>query len=63
MYYTYTNQRDIRLAFRREFPNLSFHKLKNGDYPTDTRCEFIDWIDYLARTSSITEKLASRVTL
>jgi len=32
-------------------------------YPTDTRVEFVDFVDSLARDGTITEALAQRVTL
>jgi len=38
-------------------------KLRDGDYSTDVRVEFVDFVDMLARDGHITEDLARRVTL
>jgi hypothetical protein len=59
----YTNQKQLRQAFREEFPQLSFKKQRNGDFPCDTRCAFVDWIDHLSKDDQISEKLADRATL
>jgi hypothetical protein len=67
MAYTYTNQRELRKAFREQHPDLSFRKLGYGmskkDYPADTRITFVDWIDHLQRNGDISEALANRATL
>ena len=36
---------------------------RQNDYYTDIRCEFVDFVDYLARNGQISEKLAYKVTL
>lgn len=69
----YTSQRELRRAFWREHPTLERGRyiqnsrmyLGKPDYyvPTDTRCAFVDWIDYLARDGQISESLAFRATL
>ena len=64
MQYTYTNQKQLRQAFREEFPQLSFKKNpRNGQFLCDTRCAFVDWIDYLSKDGQISEKLTDRATL
>lgn len=59
--YTYTTQRQVRAAFWAEHPRP--RKLTNGDYPTDTRVAFSDFVDMLERNGLISESLAQRVTL
>jgi hypothetical protein len=62
-----TTQREIRRQFWIEHPNLQHRRVVNmgdhKDYPTDTRCAFVDFVDYLARDGQISEALAARVTL
>ena len=38
------------------------HKRQN-DYPTDTRCAFVDYVDALQKSGEISEALAARATL
>jgi hypothetical protein len=59
---TYTTQKQLRAAFREQFPQLN-HRRTRGEFDTDTRCAFVDWIDSLARNGDITEALAFRATL
>ena len=64
--YRYTTQAAIRKAFWADYPMLSRKKIKIGDekyYTTDTRCEFVMYIDRLERASDISSKLANRATL
>jgi len=61
--YTYTRARDVRRAFWQEHPTASRKRGRDGDYLTDTRCAFIDFVDMLARNGDISEDLAGRVTL
>jgi hypothetical protein len=66
--YTYTNQKQIRQAFREQYPDLDYHKIthyrgKGKMFCTDTRCAFAEFVDYLERSDSISEALAFRVTL
>lgn len=42
--YTITNQRDLRRAFWADHPGVS-RKLYKGNYTTDTRVAFCDYID------------------
>jgi hypothetical protein len=57
-----TTQRQLRAEFWQTFPNLSRRKWL-GDYTTDTRVCFVDWIDTLCRNGDISEDLAQRATL
>jgi hypothetical protein len=63
-----TSQKQIRAAFWATFPNLPRRKIR--DYAgtgrmhvTDTRCAFVDFVDYLQTSGQISEALAYRVTL
>lgn len=57
-----TTQKAVRDQFREEYPDLDYKKI-NGDYKTDTRCAFCDYVDHLNRAGIISNKLAARVTL
>lgn len=67
MTYAYTTQRRVRSAFWHEHCNIFQQpmprKLSNGDYPTDIRCAFVDYVDGLQKSGAISEALAHRVTL
>jgi hypothetical protein len=56
-----TTQKQIRAAFWQRFPNVK--RQPQNDLPTDIRCEFVDFVDMLARDGQISESLAARVTL
>lgn len=59
-------QWDVRAAFWREcghLPGVTRRRGRDGDYLTDTRCTFADFVDTLARDGRISERLAERVTL
>jgi hypothetical protein len=56
-----TTQKQIRAAFWQGFPNVK--RRPQNDLPTDIRCEFVDFVDMLARSGIISEALAQRVTL
>jgi hypothetical protein len=63
-----TTQKQIRAAFWAAHPNLPRDKWRwIGDkewfYQTDTRCAFVDFIDYLHREGQISDALANRATL
>jgi hypothetical protein len=60
-----TTQKQIRNAFWQAHEGVSgISKRKiRGDYDTDTRCAFVDYVDKLARDGEISEKLANRATL
>ncbi len=63
MSYQITNQRELRKAFWEANPNASRKRGKDGDYLTDTRVRFVDFIDSLCRNGTISEALAQRATL
>lgn len=58
-----TTQREIRQAFWADNPTLSRKRGRDGDYLTDTRVAFCDYVEILSRAGIITKKLAYRVTL
>lgn len=72
---TYTTQQQIRAAFWEmvdeynaapEVPrfHLTRKRLKSsGDYNTDTRAAWVDYVDALRKSGQISEALAERVTL
>ena len=68
MKYTYTTQKQVRRAFWLAFPNADRRKItdysgKGKMYCTDTRCAFVDYVDYLCNSGDISPELAERVTL
>jgi hypothetical protein len=68
-----TNQKQIRAAFWEAFPDLPRRRYRYSPnrsdktaqlvYPIDTRCAFVDFVDYLQRAGVISEALADRATL
>ena len=63
-----TSQKQIRAAFWAAHPTLPRRKIR--DYAgtgrmhvTDTRCAFVDFVDYLQTSGQISEALANRATL
>lgn len=60
-----TTQAQVRMAFweRSEFSQKHNKRNAAGDYPTDIRCAFVEFVDSIARDGQITEALAQRVTL
>ena len=75
---TMTTQKQIRAAFWRDHPDFTeqtevqrcdrngtiFYTVPSqNDYPTDTRCAFVDYVDALQKSGVISEALAARVTL
>ena len=66
-----TTQKQVRAAFWMQHAGMAgITPRKIRDYSgngrmhnTDTRCAFVDYIDYLARSGEISESLAQRVTL
>ncbi len=59
---------DVRRAFWEAHPTMPRKKITDYSgagkvYPTDTRCAFVDFVDYLARDGQISDSLANRVTL
>lgn len=62
--YTYTTQSQVRAAFWQGWTNCKRPKRqRDGNYPATIRCEFVDFVDMLARDGQISEALAQRVTL
>lgn len=61
--FTFTTQAQVRAAFWQGSPTAMRKRGRDGDYLTDTRCEFVDFIDMLARDGHISSDLAQRVTL
>ena len=65
---TYTTQKELRRAFWEQHPHLPRRKIKNYAgtgtmYPTDTRCAWCDWLDYMQKIGQISDSLADRATL
>jgi hypothetical protein len=68
-----TNQKQIRAAFweahptanRKKYPARDWTREDKSrrDYCTETRCAFVDFVDYLNRSQIISDQLASRATL
>jgi hypothetical protein len=69
-----TTQKQIRAAFWAAHPNADKRKLliaydwnrphtNKREYCTDTRCAFVDFLDYLHRDGQISDALANRATL
>ena len=59
-----TKQSEVRAAFWQGWEGRPRpKKLRDGDYPTDVRVEFVDFVDMLARDGHISEELARKVTL
>jgi hypothetical protein len=64
MSYQFTTQAQVRAAFWQGWEGRPKpKKLRDGDYPTDVRVEFVEFVDMLARGGHISEALAKRVTL
>ena len=57
-----TTQAELRREFWRQHPNLDSKKVK-GDYKTDTRVAFCDFVEHMVRSGQISEALAQRATL
>jgi len=63
-----TTQKQIRAEFWAAHPTLSRVKIRDYAgtgrmYTTDTRCAFVDFVDYLQTSGQISEALANRATL
>jgi hypothetical protein len=67
--YYITNQKDLRREFWATHPTASHKRYKYGntnehnDYVTDTRCMWVDWLDYMQKSGEISQALAERATL
>jgi hypothetical protein len=59
-----TRESQVRAAFWRDNPNMERRRGRcHNDQPTDTRCAFCDWVDYMVKSGRISASLAHRVTL
>ena len=63
MAYAFTRESEVRAAFWQGWRGCPRPKKVAGDWPTDIRCEFVDFVDMLARDRHISGALAQRVTL
>lgn len=65
--YEMTTQAEVRGGFWAAHSSLrdKYYRasLRQNDYPADVRAAFVAYVDMLARDGSISESLASRVTL
>lgn len=64
----YTTQAEVRMSFWENIEGLNRtkelkYKRQTGDFRTDTRCSFVDYVDSLEKDGKISEKLAFKVTL
>lgn len=71
----YTTQKQIRAAFWQAWREGQFKGLNvtprritnysgNGKmHNTDTRCAFVDWLDFQTKDGQVSQALAERVTL
>ena len=63
-----TTQTQIRALFWESHPTLPRRKIRDYAgtgrmYMVDTRCAFVDFVDYLQTSGQISEALANRATL
>lgn len=64
MKYQITTQRALRIAFwETRLEGKRGAKNSRGEYPTDTRVAFCDWLDMLSKDGTISQELAQRATL
>lgn len=67
--YAIRSQTELRADFWRQHPHLecAFNRhgnpVRQNEQPCDTRAAFVDYVDQLARSGSISDKLAQSVTL
>lgn len=65
--YPISSQCQLRRAFRAENPDLNMRRtVRMGSHlchVTDTRCAFVDWLDFMVRNGQVSAKLAERATL
>jgi hypothetical protein len=66
----YTSQQQVRRAFWQSHPTHYAHAKKwqivtagHDRHTCETRTAFVDFVDHLAKSGAITERLAQRVTL
>jgi hypothetical protein len=62
---TYTTQAQVRAAFWAQCPYADVYRrtYRQNQYSATVRCDWVNFVDHLARNGDITEKLAQRVTL
>ena len=56
----------LRAQFWQDHPQFVHQwrsRKRQNEYPTDTRCAWVDYVDMLARAGTITERLAQEATL
>jgi len=65
-----TTQKQIRSSFWAANPDFEFQAREAGIFSkgqnaqcATVRCEFVDYVDCLAKSGQISQKLANRVTL
>ena len=59
-----TDQRTLRKCFWEDHKTTCAKgRGRDGQYATDTRVAWVDWIDSLCRDGTISEALAQRATL
>lgn len=58
--YIYTNQKDLRKAFREMIIEQCGYERWLDMSDTDKRCEFNDWTDYLCKDGQISSALYNR---
>ncbi len=64
MNYPITTQKELRRAFWEENPDLQRRSgWTQNDYPADTRARWVDFVDHMFRSGTISEALADRATL
>lgn len=67
--YRLTTQKAVRQEFWATHPYLSRKKVRDWErqftsqWCCDTRCAFVDFVDYLSKDGSISQSLADKVTL
>lgn len=66
----YTNQKQIRKAFWESYPHFAEQARESGiltkpqnQHCATVRCAFVEFVDSLCRSGSISKSLADRVTL
>ena len=62
--YEIEDEEELRAAFWEAHPDLTeVPGQRQNSYPCDTRCAFVDYVDMMQKDGSISEELASTVTL
>ena len=59
-----TTQTELRAAFWLAHPEYERKgRMRQNDYPTDTRCAWVDFVDGMNRAGEISDALAERAAL